>query len=168
MTWRKLFNYLTEMVLKKLNSLVVLVLAASIWIGCSSKEDKQAYDKYYGSGSKERVESSLKAIEEDKKNAPAIEENTAAAPAKPARKAVPADVAALLNTHTCFACHQPYDKIIGPAYADVAKKNYTVDQIVELVHNPKPEHWPGFPPMAPMPHVPKGDIITIATWINTL
>jgi cytochrome c551/c552 len=102
--------------------------------------------------------------------AAATNPNAAAAPtATPAkRKPVPADVSALLNKHACLACHQPYDKVIGPAYADVAKKKYTSDQIVELVHNPKPEHWPGFPPMAPMAHVPKGDIVVIANWINSL
>jgi hypothetical protein len=50
----------------------------------------------------------------------------------------------------------------------VAKKKYTADQIVELVHSPKPEHWPGYPPMAPMAHVPKADIVVIANWINAL
>jgi cytochrome c551/c552 len=88
--------------------------------------------------------------------------------AAPKRKPVPADVSALLNKHACFACHQAYDKVIGPAYSEVAKKKYTPDQIVELVHNPKPEHWPGYPPMAPLAHVPKADIVVIANWINSL
>jgi len=176
------------MTLKKSTSLAVIALAASVWIGCSSKEDKEKYDHYYGSGSKAREETALVAIQNDRKN-PLPEEipaakpaaagadsakataDTTAAPAaetKPKRKPVPADVSALLNKHACLACHQPYDKIIGPAYAEVAKKKYTVDQIVELVHSPKPEHWPGFPPMAPMTHVPKADIAVIAGWINSL
>ena len=107
--------------------------------------------------------------------APAAGDDTsAAAPAgdapaaAPKRKPVPSEVSALLNKHACFACHQAYDKVIGPAYSEVAKKKYTPDQIVELVHNPKPEHWPGYPPMAPLAHVPKADIIVIANWINSL
>ena len=181
------------MVLKKFTSLAVIALAASVWIGCSSQEDKDAYDKYYGSGSKVREEEALVAIQNEKKNpAPEVKSEApvatpaapaaaatdtaakAAAPAeavaeaKPKRKPVPAEVSALLNKYACFACHQAYDKVIGPAYSEVAKKKYTPDQIVELVHNPKPEHWPGYPPMAPLAHVPKADIVIIANWINAL
>ncbi|MCE7042945.1 hypothetical protein [Dyadobacter sp. CY312] len=178
------------MTLKKSTSLAIIALAASVWIGCSSQEDKEKYDHYYGSGSKAREEASLIAIQNDKKtpkptetvsaqpgatpladsvktgDAPATE--TPAADAKPKRKPVPAEVSALLNKHACFACHQAYDKVIGPAYSEVAKKKYSTDQIVELVHSPKPEHWPGYPPMAPMTHVPKADIAVIAGWINSL
>ncbi|REA58692.1 hypothetical protein DSL64_20225 [Dyadobacter luteus] len=176
------------MTLKKSTSLAIIALAVSVWMGCSSKEDKAKYDEYYGSASKAREEASLVNIQNDKKNAKPAEapaatttatsgtpgdtakagEAAPAAEAKPQRKAVPAEVSALLNKHACFACHQAYDKVIGPAYADVAKKKYSVDEIVALVHSPKPEHWPGFPPMAPMTHVPKGDIAIIANWINSL
>ena len=172
------------MTLKKGTSLAMIALAVLVWMGCSSKEDKAKYDEYYGSGSKARVEASLVNIQNAKKTKSISKEEVSnsdakvdgaksdeAAPsveAKPQRKPVPAEVSALLNKHACFACHQAYDKVIGPAYADVAKKKYSVDEIVELVHSPKPEHWPGFPPMAPMTHVPKGDIAVIASWINSL
>ncbi|WP_221389808.1 hypothetical protein [Dyadobacter sp. NIV53] len=181
------------MTLKNSTSLALIALAATVWIGCSSQEDKDKYDHYYGSGSKAREETALVEIQNERKapkpeevpaavsaattGAPATDAAktadttasvTPAADAKPKRKPVPAEVSALLNKHACLACHQPYDKVIGPAYADVAKKKYTADQIVELVHSPKPEHWPGFPPMAPMAHVPKADIVVIAGWINSL
>ena len=185
------------MTLKKSASLALMALAVSFFIGCSSKEDRDKYDQWYGSGSKAREESALIKLQADRKAAaeqataaaaekaaapaaaPAAPGDTtaAAAPAAdaaaattaaPKRKPVPADVSALLNKHACLACHQAYDKVIGPAYAEVAKKKYTADQIVELVHNPKPEHWPGYPPMAPLAHVPKADIIVIANWINSL
>lgn len=179
------------MTLKKSASLALMALAVSFFIGCSSKEDRDKYDHYYGSGSKAREEASLVKLQNDRKvvaeKAAAEKAATPAAPAAkpgdttaaavateatpaaaPKRKPVPADVSALLNKHACFACHQAYDKVIGPAYSEVAKKKYTADQIVELVHNPKPEHWPGYPPMAPLAHVPKADIIVIANWINSL
>ncbi|OJV18527.1 MAG: hypothetical protein BGO21_23605 [Dyadobacter sp. 50-39] len=176
------------MTLKKSASLALMALAVSFFIGCSSKEDRDKYDQWYGSGSKAREEAALVKLQSDRKvaaeqataaaaekaaapaAAPAAPGDTsaAAAPAAPKRKPVPADVSALLNKHACFACHQAYDKVIGPAYSEVAKKKYTPDQIVELVHNPKPEHWPGYPPMAPLPHVPKADIVVIANWINSL
>ena len=168
------------MTLKKSTSWVCTALVVSLCAGCSSKEDRDKYDHYYGSGSKAREEAALVTLQSERKNQP---ERTAAkavpavatpgdsakpAEAAPQRKAVPADVSALLNKHACFACHQAYDKVIGPAYSEVAKKKYTADEIVELVHNPKPEHWPGYPPMAPLAHVPKADIVIIANWINSL
>jgi cytochrome c551/c552 len=178
------------MVLKKITSLAVVAMAAAMWISCSSKEDKEAYDKYYGTGSKAREEEALVTIQNEKKmpvaevkadvpaspaspsvttaTADAATATPAVVEAKPKRKPVPSEVSALLNKHACFACHQAYDKVIGPAYSEVAKKKYTPEQIVELVHNPKPEHWPGYPPMAPLAHVPKADIVVIANWINGL
>lgn len=80
----------------------------------------------------------------------------------------PEDVKALLQKHTCFACHKADAKLVGPAYKDVAKKKYSTDKIVELVYNPKPENWPGYPPMAALKNVPKEDLIKIGTWINSL
>jgi len=86
----------------------------------------------------------------------------------PEQKPVPADIAALLNKNTCSACHKPYDRLVGPAYSEVAKKNYSVAQIVELVYKPKPENWPGYPPMMAMAQVPKAEVEKIGKWINSL
>lgn len=93
----------------------------------------------------------------------------APAPAKPKSPVVTEkEVQALLLKHTCSACHKTNERSVGPAYTEVAKRKYTTAQIVELVYNPKPEHWPGYTPMAPMIQVPKKDIEKIATWINSL
>ncbi|CAG5074283.1 hypothetical protein DYBT9623_05022 [Dyadobacter sp. CECT 9623] len=185
------------MTVKKSTSWAIVALAVYFVTGCSSKDDRDKYDHYYGSGSKSREETALVKLANDKKNQPekpavapaaaapaaagdsakAGDSTAAAAPgaaatpavaAAPKRKAVPSEVSALLNKHACFACHQAYDKVIGPAYSEVAKKKYSADEIVALVHSPKPEHWPGYPPMAPMAHVPKADIVVIANWINSL
>ncbi|GAA4445820.1 hypothetical protein GCM10023189_00180 [Nibrella saemangeumensis] len=85
-----------------------------------------------------------------------------------AQTKVPDDINALLSKHTCLACHNADTRLVGPAYKDVAKKKYTNQQIVDLIYNPKPEHWPGYPPMAPMKQVPKEDALKIAGWINSL
>jgi cytochrome c551/c552 len=92
------------------------------------------------------------------------------APVKPAGTAgvSEAEVKALLNKYTCSSCHKTNERAVGPAYRDVAKRGYSVQQIVALVYNPKPEHWPDYTPMAPMQHVPKKDVEKIAAWINTL
>ena len=81
---------------------------------------------------------------------------------------IPADMNALMSKYTCIACHRPNQRLVGPAYADVAKKNYSDEEIVNLIYNPIPAHWPGYPPMAPMKQVPKEDAIKLAVWINSL
>lgn len=79
------------------------------------------------------------------------------------------EVKGLLARHTCLACHQTNKRQVGPAYADVAKRKYTNDQIVELIYNPKPQNWPDYAvEMPPMPQVPKADALKIAAWINSL
>ena len=80
----------------------------------------------------------------------------------------PADVDALLKKHICLTCHKIDQKLVGPAYTEVAKKKYKPEQIVELIYKPKPTNWPGYPPMAPMTQVPKEDAMKIATWIASL
>ncbi|SHM93351.1 hypothetical protein SAMN04488057_104436 [Cyclobacterium lianum] len=78
-------------------------------------------------------------------------------------------VSALLSRHTCIACHNKDTKQVGPAYKDVARRNYTPEEIVSLIHTPKPENWPDYAtPMPPMPHVPREDAMKIAQWINSL
>jgi cytochrome c551/c552 len=95
----------------------------------------------------------------------------AATPAKPAAPAIPTEteIKALLTKNTCTACHQKDKKQVGPAYTDVAKRNYTPEKIVELIYNPKPENWPDYAtPMPAMPQVPREEALKIARWINSL
>ena len=79
-----------------------------------------------------------------------------------------AEATKLLTKHTCLACHKVGERAVGPSYKEVAKRNYTNEQIEALIYEPKPENWPEFTPMAPMTHVPKGDVKKIAAWINSL
>ena len=75
----------------------------------------------------------------------------------------------LLQRNTCFACHAVNKKQVGPSYMEVAKRNYTDERILELIHNPEPENWPDYPvAMPPMPQVPKEDALKIAAYINSL
>ena len=88
--------------------------------------------------------------------------------AKAQSPAIPSDVNALLQKHTCYTCHAPGKKLVGPAWQDVAKKKYTKEKIVELIYKPKPSNWPGYPAMAPMTNVPKAEAMKIAEWIVSL
>lgn len=80
-----------------------------------------------------------------------------------------AEVQALLERHTCLACHSPDKRVIGPAYAEIAARGYSAERIVELIYSPEPENWAGYPtPMPPMPQVPREDALKIARWILEL
>jgi cytochrome c551/c552 len=80
-----------------------------------------------------------------------------------------AEVQPLLLKNTCLSCHNATKRQVGPAYVDVAKRKYSVNELVQLIHNPKPEHWPDYStPMPPMPQVPKEEARKIALWIKSL
>jgi cytochrome c551/c552 len=79
------------------------------------------------------------------------------------------EVKPLLLKNTCLSCHSTNKRQVGPAYVDVAKRKYSVNELVQLIHNPKPEHWPDYStPMPPMPQVPKAEARKIALWIKSL
>lgn len=88
-----------------------------------------------------------------------------------AASAVPTydEVKPLLLKNTCLSCHSASKRQVGPAYSDVAKRKYSVNELVQLISNPKPEHWPDYStPMPPMPQVPKEEARKIALWIKSL
>jgi cytochrome c551/c552 len=93
-------------------------------------------------------------------------------PATPsANKRIPdyADVKPLLTQYTCLSCHDPVKRLVGPPYAEVARRRYPIDKLIRLIHNPDPTNWPDYAtPMPPMPDIPASDMMKIATWINSL
>lgn len=74
----------------------------------------------------------------------------------------------LLEKNTCFACHKPNEKLVGPSYQEIASKNYSDERIVALVYKPEPENWPEYPPMIALSHIDKSELLHIARWINSL
>jgi len=79
------------------------------------------------------------------------------------------EVKPLLQKHTCLACHSQDKKVIGPAFKDIAKRKYSDEKMAQLIAVPQPKNWPDYAtPMAPMPHVPKADVLKIASYINGL
>lgn len=92
-----------------------------------------------------------------------------AAETQPVKVPVFNDVKAMMTSYTCLSCHNPDRKLVGPAFKDIAKRNYNAEKIVQLIHNPKPENWPDYPtPMPPMPQVKREDALKIAAYINSL
>ena len=79
------------------------------------------------------------------------------------------EIKPLLQKHTCVACHQAEKRQVGPAFKDIAKRKYSNEKIVNLIHKPDPKNWPSYATeMPPMPQVPKADGLKIAAWINSL
>ncbi len=79
------------------------------------------------------------------------------------------EIEPLLVKNTCTACHNPNQRVVGPSFADIAKRKYSNERIVELIYNPQPQNWPEYAtPMAPMPQVPRTEALQIAAWINSL
>lgn len=75
----------------------------------------------------------------------------------------------LADQHGCLACHDERERLVGPAYAEVAKRGYSAGKIIQLVRTPQPANWPGYEtPMPPMPDVPDADLHEISAWINGL
>lgn len=123
-------------------------------------------------------EAAKKAAAEAAAKAKAAAKATAAGKAPAAAVATPAktvvaptyeEVKPLLAKYTCLACHNPNKKQVGPAFIDIAKRNYSKEQIVKYIYNPQPQNWPGYATeMPPMPQVPRAEALKIAGWINSL
>ncbi len=113
------------------------------------------------------IKNDKKGKKETKKEVKVAEKPKSTAPAAPVINQK--EVTGLLSKWTCNACHKNNDRAVGPAFAEIAKRKYSVAQMVNLIYEPKPKNWPDFEtPMAPMPHVPKKDAEKIAAWINSL
>lgn len=127
-------------------------------------------DKALGSNDWSTFRSSVIAAQKAKAKAKMAKKKVAMK-TSPAKPSVPtfAEIEPLLTRNTCIACHQVNKKQVGPAYRAIAKRNYSVDRIVELIYSPEPANWPDYAtPMAPMPQVPKADATKIARWIQSL
>lgn len=75
----------------------------------------------------------------------------------------------LLTKYTCTSCHQRDARQVGPPFAEVAKRGYSNEEMVELIYNPDKSNWPDYATaMPPMTIVPKEDALKIADWINSL
>lgn len=80
------------------------------------------------------------------------------------------DAQALAQKSGCLACHSVDNKIVGPAYKDVAAKykgQDVLDTLVTKVKNGGSGVW-GPVPMPPNVNVSEADIKTIVTWVLSL
>lgn len=125
---------------------------------------------------KDRFNFKLKAAPPESKPAGTTRPTAPKAPGKtgktaagPAKAPTFAEVRPLLMKNNCLACHNEKTRQVGPPYVEVAKRNYTNEKIVQLIHNPQPQNWPDYATeMPPMPQVKEADALKIAAWINSL
>ena len=90
--------------------------------------------------------------------------NAAPAPAKPAAAKTVDPAIALLGKHNCTACHAQDRKIVGPSFADIAKKHAgKADYLSGKIRSGGAGVW-GNVPMPPQT-APDGDIKAIANWL---
>lgn len=75
----------------------------------------------------------------------------------------------LLAKYTCTSCHNKDNRQVGPPFTEIAKRQYSNEEMVELMYNPDLSNWPDYATaMPPMTIVPKEDALKIAEWINSL
>jgi cytochrome c len=102
--------------------------------------------------------------------APAAEAPAAEAPAAEAPAAA-GDQLSLATSSGCMACHQVENKVIGPAYKEVATKYKgdaaALDMLVAKVKSGGVGTW-GQIPMPPNPQVSDENIRAIVTWVLSL
>ncbi|MBC7744783.1 MAG: c-type cytochrome, partial [Flavobacterium sp.] len=79
------------------------------------------------------------------------------------------EVKGLLLKNTCLACHNPNTRQVGPSFTQISKRKYSEEEMITLIHNPKPSNWPDYStPMPPMPQVPPAELGKIIAYINSL
>jgi cytochrome c len=71
---------------------------------------------------------------------------------------------ALLNKHTCTACHGMDKKIVGPAFTDIAKKHAgKVDYLAKKIKQGGSGVWGSIP--MPAQALSEADAATLAIWL---
>ncbi|MCC6461425.1 MAG: cytochrome C [Saprospiraceae bacterium] len=83
-------------------------------------------------------------------------------------QSLPADVKKVSDKYGCAACHAVDTRIVGPSWKQLAKKGYSAKKTAQLIRKPKPEDWPGYPPMAPIPAITDPEAKIIADWLKSI
>jgi cytochrome c len=77
----------------------------------------------------------------------------------------------LISTSDCLSCHKEHEKLVGPAYAEVAKKYENTPANIEMLANKIIQggagNW-GDIPMTPHPGISKGDAEEMVKYILTI
>lgn len=78
---------------------------------------------------------------------------------------LPADVKKVSDKYACAGCHLMDARLVGPSWKELAKKKYSAKKMATLIRKPKPENWPGYPPMAPLANITDAEVKVMADWL---
>ncbi|WP_423146729.1 c-type cytochrome [Rubrolithibacter danxiaensis] len=149
-------------------TLIVLALSAVIAAcGNNSNSDSSTADADSAAGSEQTAESRNPEVDTSVNNIGT--ETPATAPAESSSST--GDVSKgkeLIAKSDCLSCHKEHEKLVGPAYADVAKKYEATDanikHLVEKVIKGGAGVW-GDVPMSPHPSLSEGDVTEMVKYV---
>lgn len=81
---------------------------------------------------------------------------------------IPDSIKVILEKHQCLACHHEKEHLVGPSFQQIARKGYSASEMLELIKNPKPSNWPGYPAMPPVRAISEQEVKWVAQWISSL
>lgn len=83
-------------------------------------------------------------------------------------QSMPAEVKKVSDKYACAACHLMDGRLVGPSWKELARKKYSAKKMGQLIRNPKPANWPGYPPMAPITNITDAEVKVVADWLSTV
>lgn len=83
-------------------------------------------------------------------------------------QAMPDQVRKVTGKYACTTCHAPDTRLVGPSWKELAQKGYSPKKMGQLIKKPKPENWPGYPPMAPITTISDAEVKVVAEWLATM
>ncbi len=143
--------------MKKIMALVLVVVLA---YACGSGPAKE----------KKPISVNVNPQIEEGQSAAAASTSAAAAPGASTAAAAPAkDGKALIGSSDCLACHNEHNKLVGPSYAEVAKKYKEADipHLVKKIIDGGAGAW-GEIPMSPHPTLAPDDAEAMVKYILTV
>lgn len=83
-------------------------------------------------------------------------------------QSLPPDVKKVADKYACAGCHMMDGRLVGPSWKELAQKKYSAKKMGTLIRKPKPENWPGYPPMAPLANITDAEVKVMADWLAKL
>lgn len=153
---------------------LILLSCCSLLAACNGNEESKSegYDKYYGTT--ENDSAAAAAVSATSRQSE-VDTNIMNIGTTPTTEADPTQNFAygekLISLSDCLACHKVDEKLVGPAYKEVAQKykfnDKNVDYLAEKIIKGGAGVW-GQVPMTPHPDIKKEDAREMAKYILSL
>jgi len=139
-------------------SIILLGICATLLAACSSNDSKSGQDTTHAmSQTNNDNQTTIDTMGANAGSAPTTDVNSKGK--------------AMIQKMDCIGCHKEHDKLVGPAYADIAKKYEANDENIEkladkIIAGGKGV-W-GEVPMTPHPNLSKDDAKELVKYILTV